>query len=145
MAIVMIQGPGDDGHAGLPADTIRAALNARAQSAGQELVHYRCASEQQLVERLARIDRGSADLILLDPGRGMPAGRALCSTLQHLQVPYIEVHGDSHDRPEPVLPGGDARVAVVNGYSAQSYTLAMSMALEQLGCPESENDIHVGT
>ena len=37
------------------------------------------------------------------------------------------------------------RVAVVNGYQAQSYTLAMSMALEKLGCADCENDFNVGT
>lgn len=145
MAIVMIQGPDDGGHAGIPADTIQAALSERAQSAGQQLVHYRCGNEQQLVDRLAGIDHDGADIILFDPGRCARPGGALCSTLEHLSVPYIEVHGDSHDRLEPVLPGNGARLAVINGYAAQSYTLAMSVALEALGCAEAENDVHVGT
>lgn len=145
MTIVMIQGPAEDGHAGLPADTVRAALNARARSAGQELVHYRCADAGQLVERLARIDSGSTDLILLDPGSARPDPQVLTPTLAHLQVPYIEIHADSHDRPASVLPAANACVAVVNGYAAQSYTLAMSIALEQLGCAECENEFNVGT
>ncbi|MGO4779986.1 3-dehydroquinate dehydratase, partial [Lysobacter sp. 2RAB21] len=29
--------------------------------------------------------------------------------------------------------------------AAQSYTLALAIALEHLGCAESGNDVHVGT
>lgn len=145
MAIVMIHGP-DTAEARPSGDALDTALAARAQQAGQTLLHYRCDDEQALVERLARIDRGQADIILLDPGRCARGSAPLEHTLNHLQVPYIEVHDDSFDRPDPVIPAGTGpRVAVVNGYAAQSYTLAMSMALEQLGCADSENDFNVGT
>lgn len=144
MAIVMIQGPQGDGETRMPDGSVQAMLARRAGQAGQVLEHYRCSSEAQLVERLARIDRGQADIILLDPGRLADPG--LEATLGALDVPYIEVHADSHDAPEPVLPdGAGPRVALVNGYAAHSYTLAMSLALEQLGCAECENDVHVGT
>lgn len=145
MAIVMIQGP-DTAEGRTPGAELEAHLGARARSAGQTLLHYRCGTEAQLVERLARIDRGQADIILLDPGRGADAASGLHATLAHLEVPYIEVHDDSFDRPEPVIPAGAGpRVAVVNGYAAQGYTLAMSMALERLGCADCENDFNVGT
>ncbi|HZX80550.1 MAG TPA: type II 3-dehydroquinate dehydratase [Lysobacter sp.] len=145
MAIVMIQGP-NIAEGRKPADTVQVGLTERAQSAGHVLLHYRCGTEEQLAERLARIDRGQADIILLDPGRCATPDGPLHRTLNHLQVPYIEVHDDSFEHPEPVIPdGAGPRVAVVNGYRAQSYTLAMSMALEQLGCADSENDFNVGT
>ncbi|HEY4561198.1 MAG TPA: 3-dehydroquinate dehydratase [Lysobacter sp.] len=144
MAIVVIQGP-DTAEGRKPDDNVQAGLSRRAQSAGHALLHYRCATEQQLAERLARIDRGQADIILLDPGHCAGDG-PLHRSLSHLQVPYIEVHDDSFDRPEPQLPDdAGPRVAVVNGYQAQSYTLAMSMALEKLGCADCENDFNVGT
>ena len=144
MAIVMIQGPDTEGRT--PNDCVQATLAERARTAGQDLVQYQCGSEEQLVNRLAKIDRGQADIILLDPGRGGWPSAALCRTLNHLQVPYIEVHDDSHDRLEPVIPAGAGpRLAVVNGYAAQSYTLAMSLALESLGCADCENDFNVGT
>ena len=144
MAIVMIQGP-DNPEGRKPDGNVQAGLSQRAQSAGHALLHYRCATERQLAERLARIDRGQADIILLDPGRCAGDG-PLHRSLSHLQVPYIEVHDDSFDRPEPQLPDdAGPRVAVVNGYQAQSYTLAMSMALEKLGCADCENDFNVGT
>lgn len=145
MAIVMIQGP-DATEAAPAADDLHASLAQRVSQAGQVLVHYRCGTESQLVDRLARLDRGNADIILLDPGHCARPGRALHETLQHLEVPYIEVHDDAFDRPEPVMPeGAGPRVAVVNGYAAQSYTLAMSMALERIGCADCENDFNVGT
>lgn len=145
MAIVMIQGP--DGTEGrTPIDGVQATLAERARNAGQVLLQYQCGTEAQLVDRLARIDRGQADIILLDPGRCGTPSAELQHTLQHLEVPYIEVHGDDHDRLEPVMPAGAGqRLAVVNGYAAQSYTLAMSLALENLGCADSENDFNVGT
>jgi 3-dehydroquinate dehydratase len=145
MTIVMIEGPdatGDrPGHS-----TVQAALAERAANAGQELLHIRCDDETQLLDRLSSIDRGQADIILLDPGRDAAADPRLQKALGGLDVPYIEVHDDSHERPEPVLPAGAGpRVAVVNGYAAQSYTLAMSVALETLGCADCENEFNVGT
>lgn len=142
MAIVMIQGPSGAGVQ--MGDSMQEALGVRAHAAGQALVNVRCDSAQQLVDRLARIDREGADIILLDPGR-CTRDAALHATLEHLPVPYIEVHSDRHDRPEPQLPGAGPRVAVVNGYEAQSYTLAMSLALETLGCADCENEFNVGT
>ena len=145
MAIVVIQGP-DTRPGPLPKDDVQASLAERASRAGHALLHYRCATEAQLVERLARIDRGQADIILLDPGACARSEGRLVHTLDHLEVPYIEVHDDDFDRPEPMIPAGAGpRVAVVNGYAAQSYTLAMSMALERLGCAVCENDFNVGT
>lgn len=144
MAIVMIQGP-DDGHEPGPADALQAALSERAQAEGHPLLHYRCDSERQLVERLARIDRGQADIILLDPGACAQPQGALHATLEHLQVPYIEVHRDRAIGFGPAQPAAGPRLALVSGYEAQGYTLAMSLALETLGCAECENDFHVGT
>lgn len=142
MAILMIHGPDDRR---MPATgPMQDALNERAQAAGQALVQVRCDDARQLVERLARIEGDGADIILLDPGR-CTRDTALHATLEHLAVPYIEVHADRHDRPEPQLPAGGPRVAVITGYEAQSYTLAMSLALETLGCADCENEFNVGT
>lgn len=142
MAIVMIQGP-DAGRGGM-AGCVQDALDARAQAAGQSLVQVRCSDAGQLVERLARIGREGADIILLDPGHCASDDR-LQATLQHLAVPYIEVHPGRHDATQARPAQAGPRVAVVDGYQAQSYSLAMSLALETLGCAESENDVHVGT
>lgn len=146
MTIVMIQGPHEASLTNGAADAMQAALSERARSAGQTLVHLRCDTQAQLIERIARIDRGQADLILFDPGRCARDPAALRPVLRDLDVPYIEVHDDGHDRLDPALPGDSGqRVALVSGFGAQGYTLAMSMALETLGCAESENDVHVGT
>ncbi|MFZ5656099.1 MAG: type II 3-dehydroquinate dehydratase [Pseudomonadota bacterium] len=142
MAIVMIQGP-DAGTGGV-SDDVHEALGARAQAAGQSLVHVRCNDARQLVERLGRIEREGADIILLDPGR-CARDDSLHATLEHLPVPYIEVHPGRRDGAGASQPTAGPRLAVIDGYQAQSYTLAMSLALETLGCAESENDVHVGT
>lgn len=142
MAIVMIQGP--DAGAGGVSDDVHEALDARAQAAGQSLVHVRCDDARQLVERLGRLEGEGADIILLDPGR-CARDDSLHATLQHLPVPYIEVHPGRRASAGAGQPQPGPRVAVIDGYQAQSYTLAMSLALETLGCAESENDVHVGT
>ena len=137
MTIVVIQGPQAST---MPADALPTQLGARARAAGQELVHLRCDSGQQLVERLARID-GGADIILLDPGTCAAGDPALQGLLERLPVPYIEVHADRGR----ALADTDARLALVDGYAAQGYTLAMSLALETLGCADCENEFNVGT
>lgn len=89
IAIVMIQGsrggvgPGGSG----PGLDVQAVPNARAQQAGQALLHYRCETDDQILERLARIDGGNADIILLDPGRCGARRSELSAALVHLQVP----------------------------------------------------------
>ena len=145
MTIMMIQGP--DTTEGRPSiEAVEAGLGRRARQAGHALLHYRCGTEAQLVERLSRIDRGEADIILFDPGTCANDDGRVVAALNDLRVPYIEVHDDSFDHPAPVLPdGAGPRVAVVNGYAAQSYTLAMSVALETLGCAECETGFNVGT
>lgn len=144
VTIVMIQGPDACRHAPEATDAVHAALSRRARSAGQHLIHVKCDTQAQLAERLARIDRGQADIILLDAGRAA-RDATLDARLAHLTVPYIEVHSEQTGHSAPAARSVGPRLAVIDGYQAQGYTLAMSLALETLGCAESENDVHVGT
>jgi 3-dehydroquinate dehydratase-1 len=142
MTIVMIQGP--DSTDGACAGAVQSALEQRAREAGQELRRYRCASDAQLLDRLSSIDRGEADIILFDAGRAAPAA-PLRQALDGLAVPYIEVNDAGVDTPDAALPARGPRIALVQGYAAQGYTLALSLALERLGCADRGNDFNVGT
>jgi 3-dehydroquinate dehydratase len=85
-------------------------------------------------------------LLLLDPGACVPASEALRGALARLPMPYIEVHDDDMNALEPsIAPRCGPRLRLVHGYAAQSYTLALAIALEHLGCAESGHDVHVGT
>lgn len=128
------------------AGEVRAALVERAAGAGKALALRSCRSESELVECIRNMRAANAELLLLDPGACLPASAALRGALEQLTVPYIEVHDDDARAPEPSLaPGCGRRLRSVHGYWAQSYTLALSIALEHLGCADSGNDVHVGT
>lgn len=121
-------------------------LHARVARTGRILCRYQCASEHELLDRLARVAEDNAEIVLLDPGAYSQSKASLRDALARLQVPYIEVHDDFVGQQEPVIaPPSGPVLALVNGYGAQSYTAALSIALENIGCTECENDYHVGT
>lgn len=122
------------------------ALHARAARAGRTLCRYQCADERELLDRLAHLADDRAEIVLLDPGAYSQSKASLRDALARLKVPYIEVHDDFVGQQEPVIaPPVGPMLAVVNGYGAQSYTAALSIALENIGCAECENNYHVGT
>lgn len=121
-------------------------LMAHAAMAGKSLVLCNCVSEIELMKCLDHIDERSCEFVLLDPGGRTSNDDRLRDVVQSLQIPFIEVHDDFRDALEPTLaPDCSPRLHLVQGYGAQSYNLALSIALEHLGCAECENDIHVGT
>lgn len=149
MSIVIIRGP-EGPHAGgrthassLPGEVL-AALVERAASAGTAIAIRTCASVEEFASALGISEREGAELIVADPGAH--AGRSMVAeAMRALRVPYIEVHDDGCDPLEPQLEGdAGRRIAVVHGYAAQGYMLAMSKALEHLGYAEREFDYHVG-
>lgn len=150
MSILILRGPHSDVRvdAVVPAlaGAVRAALVERAAGAGKALALRDCRSEGELVACIRGLCAANTELLLLDPGACLPASAALRAALSASPVPYIEVHDDHTDALEPSLaPGCGRRVRAVHGYAAHSYTLALSIALEHLGCAESDNDVHVGT
>lgn len=125
---------------------VRAALVERAASAGKAICMRSCRNEHELVECLRGMRAANTELLLLDPGDCLPASADLRGALARLPVPYIEVHDDDMSAPEPsIAPHCGQRLRRVHGYCAQSYTLALAIALEHLGCADSGNDVHVGT
>lgn len=150
MSIQIIEGPVDPlARPATSVETLRhvqATVSQRAADAGQSFSHHQCRSEVELVARIRLAKESGADIVLLDPGACSRASRPLRAALRGIGVPYIEVHDDVSEAPEHHLPAGcGPLVAVVSGYAAQSYSLALSMALECLGCPECSQGIGVGT
>jgi 3-dehydroquinate dehydratase-1 len=149
MSIVVIRGPEAAGlfsraPLALPREVLSMLVD-RAVCAGKTIAVRACGSEQELLNSLRMAHQSHAEITLLDPGACAQSTRVR-QALEGISMPYIEVRDDSCDSPEPAMPDGNAnRLAVVNGYRAQSYVLALAMALEHLGCAESECDVHVGT
>ncbi|MFC3552215.1 type II 3-dehydroquinate dehydratase [Lysobacter cavernae] len=149
MSIVIIRGPEHSAHGNalpLVPDVVRRSLTERAAAAGKTVELRICRSEAELVECLRRTRGDQAEFVLLDPGTCVRASAAVRDVLDDLAVPYIEVHDDAPDVPERLIsPVCGPRLTWVSGYGAQSYTLALSIALEHLGCSACESEFHVGT
>ncbi len=149
MSIVVIRGPKLSAVAGtmplaLPREVLGGLVD-RAVGADRTVSVRACSSEADVLHALLMARHARAEIVLLDPGSCVRSAR-LEKALNQLELPYIEVHDDSCECPEAVMAGPPGlRLALVNGYMAQSYTLALDIALEHLGCSEYMNDVHVGT
>ncbi|HEY5804415.1 MAG TPA: 3-dehydroquinate dehydratase [Lysobacter sp.] len=130
------------GARGLPREVV-SQLVERASQAGKTLSVCSCRNASDVIRRLRLIDGNSTEFLLLDPGaRAAVNGDDLGAALLRIRVPYIEVHADASGATDIAIGNP---VSVIDGYGAQGYVLALSIALERLGCAECENDIHVGT
>lgn len=146
MSLLLIRGP--DNQAGqspspLPPALLRALVE-RAAAAGKTLVVRACADEHDYLHLLQVAAQARTEILLLDPGHAGASVR-LQRAIVDSGIPYVEVHDDGFDAPEARLSPAAGRIAVAQGHRAQSYTLALEMALEHLGCVECESERHVGT
>jgi 3-dehydroquinate dehydratase len=142
VSILILRGP----NAGTAVDSMVPPLVERAADAGKAIAVRSCRNEGELIECLRGMRAANAELLLLDPGACLPVSDNLRGALEQLSVPYIEVHDDDMNALEPsIAPDCGQRLRLIHGYAAQSYTLALAIALEHLGCAESGNDVHVGT
>lgn len=160
MSIAIIRGPqsipSDD--AGREVTSVRAAANEGiiprkvisqlveyASKAGKTVALRNCHSEAELLGCLHGAGEARYEFVIFDPGICACNDDRLRTALSQMKVPYIEVHDDHCGALEPALaPECGPRLHLIQGYGAQSYTQALSLALEYLGCAECENDIHVG-
>ena len=149
MSIIVIRGPRFSAAAGtmppaLPREVL-GGLVGRAVGADRTVSVRACSSEADLLHALLMARQARAEIVLLAPGSCVHSPQ-LEEALKRLGLPYIEVHDDSCECPEAVMSGqSGSRLALVNGYMAQSYTLALDIALEHLGCSGYLNEVHVGT
>ncbi|MBV6415352.1 MAG: hypothetical protein OMOMHJEC_03238 [Xanthomonadales bacterium] len=125
---------------GLPREVL-AQLVRRASQAGKTIAVCGCHDADDLLECVGDPRGLGAEFLLVDARIRSPDPRRVEACLQHLGVPWIEVDAD----PAGTRIAQPQAARVVDGYGSQGYVLAMSMALEQLGCAEYENDVHVGT
>lgn len=149
MSIMILRGPESTARLmrappPLPREILRQ-LVARAADVGKTVALRTCGSEQELLDALRVAQQARIELAVIDP-RACTGSPRLHRLLAGLDYPYVEAHDDAHVQPAPQLPEGlGQRVATVHGYHAQSYTLALAIALEHLGCDGDPHDIHVGT
>jgi len=149
MAIFIVRGPDASG-ALLQACTplpspVMSALVRRALDVGISVAQRNCRSEQELLDSLCAADHNPSDVILLAPAACVHSAR-LQRLLPRLRNAYVEVHDDASDAPQSCLPAHlGQRLGIAQGYCAQSYVLAMELALEHLCCSDVGDRVHVGT
>ncbi|MCD9085520.1 3-dehydroquinate dehydratase [Stenotrophomonas sp. SY1] len=147
MSIYIVRGPQGNGPlqraaAPLPEAVLKSLVH-RALDSGTSIAVRNCRCEQELLEALCVADHSPGEITLLAPGACVRSAR-LQRLLPRLHNTYIEVHDD--DGQEPRLPAANGhRLGVAQGFRAQSYVLALEMALEHMGCNEVGNRVHVGT
>jgi 3-dehydroquinate dehydratase len=144
MSIAILAAPDGarSGAHGLPREVV-SQLVERASLAGKTVAVCSCRDMSDVLDRLRHIDGRNTEFLLLDPGPAANLNGELDAALQRSGVPYIEVHADGDGSPGHSCAGNPLNV--IDGYGAQGYVLALSIALERLGCSECENNIHVGT
>lgn len=146
MSILVIRGP--ERHDALTSPppplppSVLGALVQRAGCAGQTLAVRSCGSTTEVLTALRLANEWGVRATLLDPG-ALTDHPLLQRAVQGLAHPCVEVHDTLDEGALPAATG--RRLAVVDGYGARSYALALEIALEQLGCAECECDVHVGT
>lgn len=149
MAIFIVRGP-DACDAQLQAavplpSPVMNALVHRALDVGISVAQRNCRSEQELLDALYVADHNPDDVILLAPAACVHSLR-LQRLLPRLRNAYVEVHEDASDAPQSCLPEHlGRRLGIAQGYCAQSYVLAMELALEHLCCSDVGDRVHVGT
>lgn len=147
MSIAIIRSPDAVPHrpGGVSTEVV-SLLVERASLAGKSLALRNCDSETEVYECLHRINDSPFEFVLFDPGACGCAGERLRMELKRLAVPYIEVHDDHFGALEnPLAIDCGPRLKLVQGYGAQSYTLALSIALEHMGCDACGNAVDIGT
>ena len=148
MSILVIRGP--EQHDSLTSappplpPSVLGALVQRAGCAGQTLAVRSCGSTTEVLTALRLANECGVRATLLDPG-SLSDHPLLQRAVQGLTHPYVEVHDNLGQQEANLPPSTGLRLAVVDGYGARSYALALEIALEQLGCAECECDVHVGT
>lgn len=126
--------------------TVSTQLAERASAAGKQLAVRQCGRLADAMDCLQRATDLDTEFVLFDPGDACGEAHELRELLGNASFPFVEVHDDHFGALEsPLHANADECVAVVQGYGPQGYSLALSIALEHLGCAEAENPLHVGT
>ena len=142
MSIAILTAPGaTPADTGLPREVL-SQLVERAALAGKTVALRHCRTPADAARTLRECSRCGTEFLLLDPRHC--SGSDLGNQLDRAGVPYIVVHpGAGQAAHHDEAPGHP--LSVIDGYGAQGYVLALSIALEHLGCNDWEDDVHVGT
>lgn len=113
---------------------IDAQLTQRAAQAGHRLRSLQSNAEHVLIDAI-HAARGEVALILINPGAFTHTSIALRDALVGVAIPFIELHLSNVYAREPFRQHSylsDVAIGVITGFGAQSYELALSVAIHRL-------------
>lgn len=111
-------------------------LASSAQQAGVSLVCFQSNAEHLLIERIHQAMAENVQCILINPAAFTHTSVALRDALLAVNIPFIEIHLTNIYSREPFRQHSffsDVACGVISGFGAQSYSLALSAALQMIG------------
>jgi 3-dehydroquinate dehydratase-2 len=117
---------------------IDAGLLAQAQAAGHRLATLQSNAEHVLVERIHAAREDGTAFILINPGAFTHTSVALRDALLAVAIPFVEIHLSNPHAREPFRHHSylsDKALAVICGFGADSYRLALQGVIARLGSP----------
>lgn len=137
--------PGIYGHTTLA--QIDARLADRAAAAGHALECVQSNAEHELVDRVQAAGRDGTAFALVNPAAFTHTSVALRDALAAVRVPFIEVHLSNPHAREPFRHTSyfsDLAVAVIAGFGADGYLVALDAALARIAPAAEPADIQTG-
>jgi len=112
---------------------VNSMLVEQAKSHGHQLSHLQSNAEHILVDRIHAAKAEQVDFIIINPAGLTTSSVSLRDALLGVQIPFIEVHLSNIYAREEFRQHSyfsDIAVGVISGLGHQSYTLALSAAID---------------
>jgi 3-dehydroquinate dehydratase-2 len=119
---------------------IEAALGREATAVNAELACFQSNHEGALIDRIHAARAEGVGFILINPGGLTHTSVALRDALAGVAIPFIEVHLSNVHQREPFRHHSylsSIAVAVLCGFGAAGYSMALRFACERLAKPKS--------
>ena len=116
-------------------DTINDSLTRQAAAAGHTVTCLQSNAEAELIGRIHQAASDGTAFLLFNPGAFTHTSVALRDAILAVKLPFIELHLSNVHAREAFRQHSyfsDIAVGVICGFGANSYTLAMQAAIEQL-------------
>ena len=116
-------------------DDINQAASQRCINAGHHCQILQSNAEYELVERVHTAGQDGVDFIVINPGAFTHTSIALRDALLGVGIPFVEVHLSNVFNRESFRHTSylsDIAVGVISGFGAQSYELALDVALARV-------------
>lgn len=116
-------------------DAIVQKVSQQAVAQGATLESFQSNSEAELIERIHATLTSSVDMIIFNPGAFTHTSVALRDALLGVNIPFIECHLSNVYQRESFRHHSyfsDIAVGVIAGFGANTYSLALTAAIEHL-------------